>query len=482
MAAALAIAPPSDDVERRASDTIRAYSAEGHHRTATAVDRASAEALLVRARATGAAVSLQPFQLSRVDPVAALVQIEDRRIEGLPMFDGAFTAAGGLRGAIGPIDGDQPFAWTRVAPNGEAALRKLRERSPHTAIVAVTMGGKPGLCPVNAGWFNEPFGPPVLQISSEHLGAIEAASASHAEIRVVAHATRQGAQAFNLVADVPGTDPALPPVCVMTPRSGWHANASERGGGLVCWLETLRAVVAANGPAKAGHYRNTPDRNALNRNAAGRNASDRNAADRNAADRNAADRNAAGRNAADRNAAGRNASDRNASNRNASNRNASDGNFPVVSGFSRTVGLRRTVRFVASSGHELGHLGLHDYLHRNPGLAHDALAWVHFGANIGTSTGDVGMTPSDDRLRDAALRALTPHGLEKTRQSPAAQVGGEAATIQAENGRFISFIGRNDWFHNPGDLYPDAADIPLVARYARAAADLVLLLANTPAV
>ena len=447
MAAALAIAPPSDDVERRASDTIRAYSAEGHHRTATAVDRASAEALLVRARATGAAVSLQPFQLSRVDPVAALVQIEDRRIEGLPMFDGAFTAAGGLRGAIGPIDGDQPFAWTRVAPNGEAALRKLRERSPHTAIVAVTMGGKPGLCPVNAGWFNEPFGPPVLQISSEHLGAIEAASASHAEIRVVAHATRQGAQAFNLVADVPGTDPALPPVCVMTPRSGWHANASERGGGLVCWLETLRAVVAANGPAKAGHYRNTPDRNTV-----------------------------------DQNAAGRNASDRNASDRNASNRNASDGNFPVVSGFSRTVGLRRTVRFVASSGHELGHLGLHDYLHRNPGLAHDALAWVHFGANIGTSTGDVGMTPSDDRLRDAALRALTPHGLEKTRQSPAAQVGGEAATIQAENGRFISFIGRNDWFHNPGDLYPDAADIPLVARYARAAADLVLLLANTPAV
>jgi hypothetical protein len=176
----------------------------------------------------------------------------------------------------------------------------------------------------------------------------------------------------------------------MTPRSGWHANASERGGGIVCWLETLRAVVAANG-------------------------------------------------------------------------------------------LLRTVRFVASSGHELGHLGLHDYLHRNPALAHGALAWVHFGANIGTSTGDVGMTPSDDRLRDAALRALAAHGLEKTRQSPAAQVAGEAATIQEANGRFISFIGRNDWFHNPGDLFPDAVDIPMVARYARAAADLTLQLANEKA-
>jgi hypothetical protein len=404
MAAALAIAPPPDDIERRAFDTIRAYSAEGHHRTATVVDRASAEALLARARATGAVVSLQPFQLSRVDTVAAFAQIEDRRIEGLPMFDGTFTAAGGLRGPIGPIDGDQPFAWTRVAPNGEAALRKLREGSPHTAIVAVTMGGKPGLCPVNAGWFGKPFGPPVLQISSEHLDAIEAASASHVEVRVVAHATRKTAQAFNVVADVPGTDPALPPICVMTPRSGWHANASERGGGLVCWLETLRAVVAAKGPAKAGLQERVSD------------------------------------------------------------------------------GLLRTVRFVASSGHELGHLGLHDYLHRNPALAHDALAWVHFGANIGASTGDVGMTPSDDQLRDAARRALTPHGLEKTRQSPAAQVGGEAATIQAENGRFISFIGRNDWFHNPGDLFPTAVDIPMVARYARAAADLVLLLANTPAV
>jgi hypothetical protein len=92
------------------------------------------------------------------------------------------------------------------------------------------------------------------------------------------------------------------------------------------------------------------------------------------------------------------------------------------------------------------------------------------------------MTPSDDQLREAALRALNPHGLEKTRQSLASQVGGEAATIQAENGRFISFIGRNDWFHNPGDLFPAAVDIPLVARYARASVDLVLMLANTPAV
>ena len=389
MAALFAIVPPEHEIERRAADTIRAYSAEGHHRTATAVDRASADALLARARATGAPASLEPFALSRVDTAAAYVQIQGQRIEGLPMFDGAFTDGDGVSGRIGPIDGDQPIAWTRIAPNAEAPLLKMRDASKHTAIVAVTMGGKPGLCPVNAGWFSEPFGPPVLQVSSEQLGAIEAAAAARVEVHLVTRATRQRAQAFNVVSEIRGTDPALPPVCVMTPRSGWHANASERGGGLVCWLETMRAV--RNGRA------------------------------------------------------------------------------------------RRTVRFIASSGHELGHLGLHDYLHRHPALARGAFAWVHFGANIGTSTGDTGMTPSDDQLRDAALRALEPYGLDKIRQSQAAQVAGEAATIKDAGGRFISFIGANAWFHNPNDLWPDAVDIAAVSRFARATADLTVSLASIPA-
>ena len=398
LSAMLVVAPPSDAFEARAAEIIRAYSGEGHHRTATAVDRTSADALLARARATGARVVLEPFDLSRVEPAAAFLQIDGRRIDGLPMFDGAFTGPAGVRGHIGPIDGDQPIAWTRIAPNGEAALRRMREGSRHTAIVAVTIGGKPGLCPVNAAWFSEPFGPPVLQVSSEQLAALEAASASHLEAQVVADATRARAHAFNVECEIRGTDPALPPVCVMTPRSGWHANASERGGGLVCWLEAMRSVM-----------------------------------------------------------------------------------HPAVSGLSRSGALPRTVRFIASSGHELGHLGLHDYLHRHPSLAGGAFAWVHFGANIGTSTGDVGMTPSDDRLRDAALLALTPHGLGHIRQSPSAQVFGEAGTISEQGGRFISFIGANAWFHNPNDLWPDAVDVAAVARFARAAADLTLQLAMMPA-
>jgi hypothetical protein len=391
MTATLVVAPKADPVERRAADVIHGYSDEGDHRTATAVDRASANALLARARAAGASPLLEPFDVSRVDPVAAFAEIEGRRIDGLPMFDGPFTGAAGVTGRMGAIGSDRPIGWTRIAPNGEAELRRMREGSKHAAIVAVTVGAKTGLCPVNAGWFSDPFGPPVLQVSGEQLSTIETASTQNREVHLVTDATRSGVSAVNVLALVRGTDPSLPAVCVMTPRSGWHANASERGGGLVCWLETLRAVAAAK---------------------------------------------------------------------------------------SRKAGPLRTVRFIASSGHELGHLGLHDYLRRNSSLARSAYAWVHFGANIGASTGDTGMTSSDDWLRDAALSALGPHGLGKIRQSPAAQVAGEAATIKEQEGHFVSFIGRNDWFHNPRDVWPDVVDLKAIAAFARAAADLTLALAN----
>ena len=59
----------------------------------------------------------------------------------------------------------------------------MRDGSKHTAIVAVTVGGKTGLCPVNAGWYSEPFGPPVLQLSSEQLSAIDAAATQNREVR-----------------------------------------------------------------------------------------------------------------------------------------------------------------------------------------------------------------------------------------------------------------------------------------------------------
>ena len=396
LAAATLAAPlraATDDVdlretERRASTVIAAYSGEGLHRTGTAVDRASADGLLARVRDAGAQPSLEPFQLSRVDPVACFLEMDGKRIDGLPLFDGGFTGADGIAGTLGPIDRDGSIAFVPTPPNGEQALHLLRVASTHRAIVAVTVGGHPGLCPVNAGWFTQPLATPVVQIAGEHLASVQDAAARGASVRVVAQANRTNATAYNVVTAIEGSRRDLPPVCVMTPRSGWHANASERGGGLVCWLEAMRAA------ATARH--------------------------------------------------------------------------------------ERTVLFVASSGHELGHLGLHNYLDRRGGLAAKAFAWVHLGANIGASTGQTGMSASDDALIDAASRVLTPYGVGSIRRTPASQVAGEAATIAEAHGRFVSFIGQNAWFHNPRDLWPDAVDVATVARFARAVADLTISLARMP--
>jgi hypothetical protein len=385
---ASAMADPSvDELSRRAAAFISAYSAEGFHRTATPVDRASADHLLNAVREAGATARLEPFELSRVDPGPAFLEIDGTRIDGVPMFDAAFTDVDGVRGSIGAAGkGDAPIGWIRVTPDGQGALRAVRNGSSHRAIVAVTTYKHPGLSLVNAQWFTAPFGPPVLQVSSEHGETIARAADRGGEVRFVAHATRARATAFNVVVDIEGTRPELPPLAVMTPRSGWHYNASERGGGLVCWLEIIRALSAAR--------------------------------------------------------------------------------------------PRRPVRFVASSGHELGHLGLHAYLDRRPTLAKNAVAWIHLGANIGAVNDDVRTTCSHDELTEIVVRTFAESGMPRVNPTPALRVAGEAGTIAEQGGRFISFIGANDWFHYPDDKWPDAVHVGEVARYGKATAHLAAALAN----
>src|SRR5262249_44098588 len=61
----------------------------------------------------------------------------------------------------------------------------------------------------------------------------------------VAAASRNATEGMNVVVNVSGRRPDLAPLVVMTPRSGWWQCASERGGGLACWMESIRAVSAA---------------------------------------------------------------------------------------------------------------------------------------------------------------------------------------------------------------------------------------------
>jgi hypothetical protein len=52
---------------------------------------------------------------------------------------------------------------------------------------------------------------------------------------------------------VAGSNPALPPLVFMAPRSGWWQCVSEQGSRLACWLEVIR-VLAAGKPAQASFF------------------------------------------------------------------------------------------------------------------------------------------------------------------------------------------------------------------------------------
>jgi hypothetical protein len=170
--------------------------------------------------------------------------VNGRKIEGLPLFDGGFTTSAGIRGRLGDLNSDAPIGLTQNEPPfaGIGPLGDARRQNGHQAIVVVTRGARPGFCPSNADSFLVPFGPPVLQVTSEEAPFLADCTRKGLEAVLTAHVERTQLQAFNVTAVVSGTDRGVGPLVVMTPRSGWWSCASERGGGLAVWLEIMRAM------------------------------------------------------------------------------------------------------------------------------------------------------------------------------------------------------------------------------------------------
>jgi len=225
-------------VQDRIGTVIRAYSEQGFHRTGTDADRRSGDWLADEVRRIGVEPVLEEFPLNRVDPLHASLEVDGRTVEGLPLFDGGFTGAAGVAGKLGELGSDAAIGLTEVAPNAAeaGALGEARRHNKHEAIVVITRGRQPGFCPSNADSFLRPFGPPVLQVASEEAPLLADCARQGANAVLTAQAGRVQGQAFNVTALIAGTDKSLAPLVVMTPRSGWWWCASERGGGLACWL------------------------------------------------------------------------------------------------------------------------------------------------------------------------------------------------------------------------------------------------------
>jgi hypothetical protein len=127
----------------------------------------------------------------------------------------------------------------------------------------------------------------------------------------------------------------------------------------------------------------------------------------------------------------------------------------------------RTVHFVASTGHELGHFGLEHYLESRQELVRTAHAWIHLGANfVTTKRPRVMMQFSDQAMRDLAVSVLKRHRVAPDAERPIGeQPIGEVANV-ADRARYISILGQSGVFHHPDDRFPEAVSVPRAISFA----------------
>jgi hypothetical protein len=385
--------PVSADPWTRAALWLAAWDAHGNHRTATDGDNAGAEWLAAEAASLGADVTVEEFAVERLDPVVAYLDIGGERIPAIPAFDAPSTDSDGIDGSLGPVGSDAEIAVVELPPRAvySGEYERLRRAGGHRAFVILCAGQSPGMALLNAERFREPFGMPTIHLSSAARESVLAAAAQRHPTRLVCESRRTTASAGNIVVSLEAAGwGASSPLVVMTPRSSWWQSTAERGGGIVCWLETLRAVLAER-----------PSR-------------------------------------------------------------------PVV--------------FTANSGHELGHLGLDDFVARRPGwdrkAAEGGAIWVHYGANIGAAAGALSLFSPDAELRGLAAVELARAGQKHALASQDLVPSGETRDIHRAGGRYLTLVGTNKLFHLPQDRWPDAVDVASIARTAAAASRIALILAR----
>src|SRR5205085_708995 len=122
---------------------------------------------------------------------------------------------------------------------------RIRCDARHRALVVLCTGDRPGLGLLNAERFRNPYGAPAVHVSSIDRPAVFEAIAQRRPARLVSTSRRTPTHAFNVVVTLRGAKHDGRPLVVMTPHSSWWQSTAERGGGIVCWLESLRALIAA---------------------------------------------------------------------------------------------------------------------------------------------------------------------------------------------------------------------------------------------
>jgi hypothetical protein len=125
------------------------------------------------------------------------------------------------------------------------------------------------------------------------------------------------------------------------------------------------------------------------------------------------------------------------------------------------------VVLVATSGHEIGHLGADAFEAANPGIMRGAHAWLHLGANIGAVGSRFVCQGSRQDWIDALGDTLARRNVRIDRVVPPGTMPvGEARNIFEAGGQYVSLLASaGPAFHHPDDdlRQVDAARIASVA-------------------
>ena len=150
-----------------------------------------------------------------------------------------------------------------------------------------------------------------------------------------------------------------------------------------------------------------------------------------------------------------------------------------VAGRIATSPGRRRLDLVASSGHELHHLGLDHFIRALGPAASDVHCWMHLGASIGSRNGTPSYAASDQELFELASEALAAQGIER-QAFPVGSAGfGEARNIGEINGRFVSLLGGHPYFHSPQDTFDRCVDLQSLERHCDAVEQIVRRLVDS---
>jgi hypothetical protein len=234
-----------------AARLVAAFDASGVHRVGTPGDLASGAWFAEEAAQSGVAIARLPVPIQCTLVEEAYLECAELRIDGLPMFDSPACAgvSGTLCASEGP--GDNGFA---AFPSNAASIKgqpleRLRRASTHAALVVATRVTGDSLAPINAQYYTTPFGPPVLQVAGMHHAFLAEQAARNTPVQLVSRYRREAVDSFNIAAHA-ASGTSVPPIVVVTPRTGWWESTAERAGGMVAWLAALHA---AGQLQRAGH-------------------------------------------------------------------------------------------------------------------------------------------------------------------------------------------------------------------------------------